>query len=171
MTHFPGESWNSSSSHLPNPAAVYGPGEVGFPQIWNQEGQPSYSDIIGFQDLGKAATLTVKIQECDRLNVYDLCSLYFFFVAVWPRSQVSSFVSQRLSSPRTALTPSNSNANPPATSASAKSKRRRIASMAQRRAANIRERRRMFNLNEGKNPNKIFFSLFLNFQIKKILTF
>jgi hypothetical protein len=58
-------------------------------------------------------------------------------------------VSQRLSSPRTALTPSNSNSNPPAT-APTKSKRRRIASMAQRRAANIRERRRMFNLNEGR---------------------
>ena len=28
-------------------------------------------------------------------------------------------------------------------------KRRRVASMAQRRAANIRERRRMFNLNEA----------------------
>lgn len=72
------------------------------------------------------------------------------FAAIWPRSQVGNFVSQRLSSPRTALTPSNSSSNP-STSAATKKTRRRIASMAQRRAANIRERRRMFNLNEGKN--------------------
>lgn len=32
---------------------------------------------------------------------------------------------------------------------SQKKTRRRVASMAQRRAANIRERRRMFNLNEA----------------------
>lgn len=55
MTHFPSDSWNSSSGgHLPNPAVVYGPGgEVAFPQIWSQEGQPTYNDIIGFQDLGE----------------------------------------------------------------------------------------------------------------------
>lgn len=70
------------------------------------------------------------------------------FPAIWPRSQVGNFVSQRLSSPRTALTPSNSSSNP-STSAQTKKTRRRVASMAQRRAANIRERRRMFNLNEG----------------------
>ena len=73
----------------------------------------------------------------------------FHLLAIWPRSQVSNFVSQRLSSPRTALTPSNSSSNP-STSAQTKKTRRRVASMAQRRAANIRERRRMFNLNEGK---------------------
>lgn len=51
MTHFSGETWNGN--HLPNPSAVYGSSEVAFPQIWNQEGQPSYNDIIGFQDLGE----------------------------------------------------------------------------------------------------------------------
>lgn len=69
-------------------------------------------------------------------------------LAIWPR-QVSNFVSQRLSSPRIALTPSNSSSNP-SSSAANKKTRRRVASLAQRRAANIRERRRMFNLNEGK---------------------
>ncbi|XP_055688331.1 protein Fer3 isoform X2 [Lutzomyia longipalpis] len=37
----------------------------------------------------------------------------------------------------------------PAPNGSTKKTRRRVASMAQRRAANIRERRRMFNLNEA----------------------
>ncbi|XP_053671395.1 protein Fer3 [Anopheles nili] len=61
-------------------------------------------------------------------------------LAIWPRQQVGSFVSQRLS-PR--------GAQPAPSSAAAKKARRRVASMAQRRAANIRERRRMFNLNEA----------------------
>ncbi|XP_052863304.1 protein Fer3 [Anopheles cruzii] len=60
-------------------------------------------------------------------------------LAIWPRQQVGSFVSQRLS-PRGAHSGSSS---------STKKTRRRVASMAQRRAANIRERRRMFNLNEA----------------------
>lgn len=64
MTHFPGESWNGN--HLPNPSAVYGPSEVAFPQIWNQEGQPSYNDIIGFQDLGEKKVKSSSC-ECDRL--------------------------------------------------------------------------------------------------------
>ncbi|EDS34989.1 n-twist [Culex quinquefasciatus] len=59
--------------------------------------------------------------------------------AIWPRQQVGSFVAQRLS-PRGAQ---------PASTSSSKKTRRRVASMAQRRAANIRERRRMFNLNEA----------------------
>lgn len=109
---------NWNGNHLPPSTSVYN-AEVPFPQIWNQEGAAVYNDIIGFQDL-----------------------------AIWPRSQVGNFVSQRLSSPRTALTPSNSSSNP-STSAQSKKTRRRIATMAQRRAANIRERRRMFNLNEG----------------------
>lgn len=89
-------------------------------------------------------------------NLQDLFHSVFKFVAIWPRSQVGTFVSQRLSSPRTALTPSNSSSNP-STSAQTKKTRRRIASMAQRRAANIRERRRMFNLNEGKRFQILFF--------------
>uniref|UniRef100_A0A182VXY6 BHLH domain-containing protein n=1 Tax=Anopheles minimus TaxID=112268 RepID=A0A182VXY6_9DIPT len=62
-------------------------------------------------------------------------------LAIWPRQQVGSFVSQRLS-PRGAQPAPNSGG-------STKKTRRRVASMAQRRAANIRERRRMFNLNEA----------------------
>ncbi|XP_050070727.1 protein Fer3 [Anopheles maculipalpis] len=62
-------------------------------------------------------------------------------LAIWPRQQVGSFVSQRLS-PRGAQPA-------PASGGSTKKTRRRVASMAQRRAANIRERRRMFNLNEA----------------------
>lgn len=108
-----------NGSHLPSSSTVYNSGEVPFPQIWNQEGSAAYNDIIGFQDL-----------------------------AIWPRSQVGNFVSQRLSSPRTALTPSSSSTNP-TSSATTKKTRRRVATIAQRRAANIRERRRMFNLNEG----------------------
>lgn len=56
---------------------------------------------------------------------------------MWPRSQVNGLVSQRLT-PRGSLS-----------SSSSKKTRRRVASIAQRRAANIRERRRMFNLNEA----------------------
>lgn len=52
---------------------------------------------------------------------------------------MGGLVSQRIS-PRGGLTSSNS---------STKKARRRVASIAQRRAANIRERRRMFNLNEA----------------------
>ncbi|XP_035890531.1 protein Fer3 [Anopheles stephensi] len=62
-------------------------------------------------------------------------------LAIWPRQQVGSFVSQRLS-PRGAQPA-------PTSGGSTKKTRRRVASMAQRRAANIRERRRMFNLNEA----------------------
>lgn len=52
---------------------------------------------------------------------------------------MGGLVSQRLS-PRNGLQ---------ASSSSSKKTRRRVASIAQRRAANIRERRRMFNLNEA----------------------
>jgi hypothetical protein len=112
---------NWNGNHLPSSSSLYSTPEVAFPQIWNQEGAAAYNDIIGFQDL-----------------------------AIWPRSQVGNFVSQRLSSPRTALTPSNSSSNPTSTASGNKKTRRRVATMAQRKAANIRERRRMFNLNEGK---------------------
>lgn len=137
MTHFAGEAWNGN--HLPGAAAVYNAGEVPFPQIWNQEGAAAYNEIIGFQDLGEKNRFPPRIDHCNSM-----------FPAIWPRTQVGNFVSQRLSSPRTALTPSNSSSNP-STSANTKKTRRRIASMAQRRAANIRERRRMFNLNEGES--------------------
>ncbi|XP_037922362.1 protein Fer3 isoform X2 [Hermetia illucens] len=60
-------------------------------------------------------------------------------LAIWPRSQVGNIANQRLS-PRGAL---------PAPNHTSKKPRRRVASIAQRRAANIRERRRMFNLNEA----------------------
>lgn len=52
---------------------------------------------------------------------------------------MGGLVSQRLS-PR---------GSHPSSSSSSKKTRRRVASIAQRRAANIRERRRMFNLNEA----------------------
>lgn len=144
MTHFAGENWNGN--HLPNSGAVYSSTEVPFPQIWNQEGAATYNDIIGFQDLG----------EKKFIDFFYLCkkAQHETNSAIWPRSQVGNFVSQRLSSPRTALTPSNSSSNP-STSAQTKKTRRRIASMAQRRAANIRERRRMFNLNEGKSNQNL----------------
>lgn len=69
---------------------------------------------------------------------------FYFATALWPRSQIGGIVSQRLS-PRGGLPAPNSNGS----SSSTKKTRRRVASMAQRRAANIRERRRMFNLNEA----------------------
>lgn len=154
MTHFAGETWNGN--HLTNAGPVYNSPEVPFPQIWNQEGAATYNDIIGFQDLGEKNVKTSSHSEDNSENIS----------AIWPRSQVSNFVSQRLSSPRTALTPSNSSSNP-STSQNTKKTRRRVASMAQRRAANIRERRRMFNLNEGKltTIDRANFSNLCNFSI------
>lgn len=151
MTHFAGENWNGN--HLPPGSAVYNAAEVPFPQIWNQEGAAAYNEIIGFQDLGENNRFPRRIDNNKKL-----------FPAIWPRTQVGNFVSQRLSSPRTALTPSNSSSNP-STSAATKKTRRRVASMAQRRAANIRERRRMFNLNEGEKNHPtasypVIFNLF-----------
>jgi hypothetical protein len=159
MTHFAGENWNGS--HLPNAGAVYNTSEVPFPQIWNQEGAAAYNEIIGFQDLGEKNRYPRRIDNDKKM-----------FAAIWPRSQVGNFVSQRLSSPRTALTPSNSSSNP-STSATTKKTRRRVASMAQRRAANIRERRRMFNLNEGKLlRNYLRLSeIFLSISISNCLSF
>lgn len=58
---------------------------------------------------------------------------------MWPRTQISGMsVTQRISRGSHA-----------SSSSSSKKTRRRVASIAQRRAANIRERRRMFNLNEA----------------------
>lgn len=76
------------------------------------------------------------------LNIHSF--ILFIYTALWPRSQIGGLVSQRMS-PRGALTAPNSNGS----ASTPKKTRRRVASMAQRRAANIRERRRMFNLNEA----------------------
>ncbi|XP_017777454.1 PREDICTED: protein Fer3-like [Nicrophorus vespilloides] len=54
----------------------------------------------------------------------------------WPRQQCGGMVSNRMS-------------RSGSSSSSQKKTRRRVATIAQRRAANIRERRRMFNLNEA----------------------
>ncbi|XP_044733803.1 protein Fer3-like [Chrysoperla carnea] len=59
---------------------------------------------------------------------------------VWPRQQCGGMVQQRISNR------SNGTGNGTSTH---KKPRRRVATVAQRRAANIRERRRMFNLNEA----------------------
>lgn len=61
---------------------------------------------------------------------------------MWPRSQMNALVSQRASS-------RDGGRSGHSSSSSSKKTRRRVASIAQRRAANIRERRRMFNLNEA----------------------
>lgn len=60
-------------------------------------------------------------------------------MAVWPRQQCGTLVGGRL----------NRGAQPGAPQGGQKKPRRRVATLAQRRAANIRERRRMFNLNEA----------------------
>lgn len=60
---------------------------------------------------------------------------------VWPRQQCGGMVQQRLAA--------RSSGNNSSSSGSHKKPRRRVATVAQRRAANIRERRRMFNLNEA----------------------
>lgn len=50
------------------------------------------------------------------------------------------------------------------TTSSSKKPRRRVATVSQRRAANIRERRRMFNLNEAfdKLRRKVYIYIFKN---------
>ncbi|KAF5291754.1 hypothetical protein FQA39_LY14242 [Lamprigera yunnana] len=58
---------------------------------------------------------------------------------VWQRQQCGGLVPNRLSR----------NGSPNSPVQSQKKPRRRVATIAQRRAANIRERRRMFNLNEA----------------------
>lgn len=65
---------------------------------------------------------------------------YSKFSLVWPRQQCGGMVQQRISNR------SNGTGNGTSTH---KKPRRRVATVAQRRAANIRERRRMFNLNEA----------------------
>ncbi|GAB0088767.1 Protein Fer3 [Sergentomyia squamirostris] len=117
MSVFHGESWENVNGH---PEAPFMPEVSPFTPIWPHQDAPppivSYPDLIaGF--------------PCSDLGKYP----------IWPRSQVSGLVGQRLS-PRSGHQAPNG---------STKKTRRRVASMAQRRAANIRERRRMFNLNEA----------------------
>lgn len=72
---------------------------------------------------------------------------YCLTTALWQRSQVNSLVNPRPNG--TSRTNGTSNGSNSSNGISTKKTRRRTASMAQRRAANIRERRRMFNLNEA----------------------
>ncbi|XP_013117125.1 protein Fer3 [Stomoxys calcitrans] len=99
--------------------------EVPFQPLWAQEAAPP-PPMVPYQDL-------ITGFPCSDL-------------ALWQRSQVGSLVTPRNngnSRHGTTNGSSSTNPNPP------KKTRRRTASMAQRRAANIRERRRMFNLNEA----------------------
>lgn len=99
--------------------------------------------IAGFPctDLGESTHRLVSISGARAVTLFENEIIVPPPLAIWPRSQVNGFVhQQRLSSPRGALT---------APSSMTKKARRRVASLAQRRAANIRERRRMFNLNEA----------------------
>lgn len=73
------------------------------------------------------------------LTIWLLSILTNTSFLVWPRQQCSSLVSNRL----------NRNVQQNGQSGTQKKPRRRVATLAQRRAANIRERRRMFNLNEA----------------------
>lgn len=79
---------------------------------------------------------------------------------MWPRSQMNALVSQRGSS-------RDGGRSGHSSSSSSKKTRRRVASIAQRRAANIRERRRMFNLNEAfdKLRRKVYYLQFVLLQI------
>lgn len=74
-------------------------------------------------------------------------------LAMWPRSQIPSASANHHNTPTTTTGGHHSSHHGRAarnsSSAAAKKARRRVASIAQRRAANIRERRRMFNLNEA----------------------
>ncbi|XP_065354520.1 protein Fer3 [Calliphora vicina] len=100
--------------------------EVPFQPLWAQEAPPP-PPIVPYQELITGFPCT------------DL--------ALWQRSQVSSLVNPRSNS--SSRTNGTSNGSSSTNGNSNKKTRRRTASMAQRRAANIRERRRMFNLNEA----------------------
>lgn len=137
------------------------------PSIWNQEQPPpmvSYPEIMGFpcSDLGTDLVECISIMHFS----FNHKNFNFICVALWPRSQIGGLVSQRLS-PRGALSAPNSNGSG---SVSTKKTRRRVASLAQRRAANIRERRRMFNLNEAfdKLRRKVTSNFHTSFDIKII---
>ncbi|EDW14085.2 protein Fer3 [Drosophila mojavensis] len=94
--------------------------EVPFQPLWGQEAPPPPPPIVPYQDL-------IAGFPCSDLSL-------------WQRSQVTPLVNQR---------PTTNGRSHGSTSSSLKKTRRRVASMSQRRAANIRERRRMFNLNEA----------------------
>ncbi|SPP88436.1 protein Fer3 [Drosophila guanche] len=98
--------------------------------------QPTYMPEVPFQPLwGQEAPPPPPIVPYQELIAGFPCT----DLSLWQRSQVAPLVPQRSS------THGRSNGS----SSSSKKTRRRVASMAQRRAANIRERRRMFNLNEA----------------------
>ncbi|XP_061395689.1 protein Fer3-like [Musca vetustissima] len=99
--------------------------EVPFQPLWTQDATaPPPPPIVPYQDL-------ITGFPCSDLTL-------------WQRSQVGTIVTPRPNgSSRHTNGTSSSNPNP------TKKTRRRTASLAQRRAANIRERRRMFNLNEA----------------------
>ncbi|XP_075165561.1 protein Fer3-like [Haematobia irritans] len=70
-------------------------------------------------------------------------------LALWQRSQVNGLVNPHHTSSTNRQDSSKSSVSSSSTSSTTKKIRRRTASLAQRRAANIRERRRMLNLNEA----------------------
>ncbi|KAH8382203.1 hypothetical protein KR009_002359 [Drosophila setifemur] len=122
----------------PSDQPTYMP-DVPFQPLWGQEAPPPppivpYQDLIaGFPCTDLCEYLKKVLQYLEQI-IKQMCT-----TALWQRSQVAPLVPQRSSS--------NGRAN--GSSSSSKKTRRRVASMAQRRAANIRERRRMFNLNEA----------------------
>ncbi|EDW42568.1 GM26078 [Drosophila sechellia] len=97
--------------------------------------QPTYMPDVPFQPLWGQEAPPPPIVPYQELIAGFPCT----DLSLWQRSQVTPLVPQRPST--------NGRAN--GSSSSSKKTRRRVASMAQRRAANIRERRRMFNLNEA----------------------
>lgn len=139
-----------------HPEAPFMPEVSPFTPIWPHQDAPppivSYPDLIaGFpcSDLGKYRKCfpifnyiyfhcEILLSKLILTNLTVIC-IARSIKAIWPRSQVSGLVGQRLS-PRSGH---------PAPNGPVKKTRRRVASLAQRRAANIRERRRMFNLNEA----------------------
>ncbi|XP_033245861.1 protein Fer3 [Drosophila miranda] len=99
--------------------------------------QPTYMPDVPFQPLwGQEAPPPPPIVPYQELIAGFPCTE----LSLWQRSQVAPLVPQR---------PSTHGRSNGSSSSSSKKTRRRVASMAQRRAANIRERRRMFNLNEA----------------------
>ncbi|KAH8318861.1 hypothetical protein KR074_008352 [Drosophila pseudoananassae] len=123
----------------PSDQPTYMP-EVPFQPLWGQEAPPP-PPIVPYQELiaGFPCTDLCEYPKSEKSWKYFTESNPFKLAAIWQRSQVTPLVPQR---PTT-------NGRSNGTSSSTKKTRRRVASMAQRRAANIRERRRMFNLNEA----------------------
>lgn len=127
---------------------------AGYSGIWDPHhclsgqnpGLSGYPDILTAfnSELGKFLNSWIKKNlSNDSLLKDDFFSGCFKFgidsipFIVWPRQQCGGMVANRL------------NRSPTNGTSSQKKTRRRVATMAQRRAANIRERRRMFNLNEA----------------------